>query len=482
MLTAGVSKGLGNEMGLLEAEKNLQSPLELEHHVKQGLVHGLSKIGVEGILSRDDFSKVLERSLREGVANTTGGFMSSQIGLMSKTGEIDPVTQKIAHAAIGAAEAAIMDGHPVAGAIGAVVGEMVGEMYRDQKEKEGLFNPNNEDFLEMVDQGVDIARFTAASVACLMGEDPEIAALTAGNAARYNAMFVIPSIVKGSLYVAGVALTIHEACEVYELYQTQGAEAALNRLAVDGAVIVVTGGIGKGVHKAYQVGTKMYPSAALAWEAVQAQSPVFYAMGQKIVGAKEWVKKGIVAFDEATEKLILKTRTKIAQEEGFEVSKLSHEAKQKMLGEKILKQEEDFRPKHQLKQYKEEITDLPENRVTYEKYLSERRANLTREEVMKVKDPELKQAMDNLYREGDKIGAGGTGNAIRYERETGLKVGGKDHTDKGNEYITFLEKWLKNRPSERLIINTNQIKLASDHDRLIAEQVLIHLKESLGNL
>jgi hypothetical protein len=40
----------------------------------------------------------------------------------------------------------------------------------------------------MVDQGVDIARFAAATVACLTGEDPEVAALAAGNAARYNAL------------------------------------------------------------------------------------------------------------------------------------------------------------------------------------------------------------------------------------------------------------------------------------------------------
>ena len=68
-----------------------------------------------------------------------------------------------------------------------MVGEIVGEIYRDQKEKTGEFDPDREDFQEIVDKGVDIACFTAASAACLLGEDPDLAALTAANAARYNA-------------------------------------------------------------------------------------------------------------------------------------------------------------------------------------------------------------------------------------------------------------------------------------------------------
>lgn len=102
------------------------------------------------------------------------------------------MSQKIAHATLGAAEAAIRGGNPAAGAIGAVVGEIVGEIYREQKEKAGEFDPDREDFQEIVDKGVDIARFTAASAACLLGEDPDLAVLTAANAARYNSFILKP--------------------------------------------------------------------------------------------------------------------------------------------------------------------------------------------------------------------------------------------------------------------------------------------------
>ena len=54
-------------------------------------MQGVARIGVEGVLSRDEFSAILERSLREGLANTTGGFVSSHIGVLAKTDEIDGV-------------------------------------------------------------------------------------------------------------------------------------------------------------------------------------------------------------------------------------------------------------------------------------------------------------------------------------------------------------------------------------------------------
>ena len=96
---------------------------------------------------------------------------------------------------------------------------------------------------------------------------------------------------------------------------------------------------------------------------------------------------------------------------------------------------EDFRPKHQLKQYQVKKTDVPSNRVTHEKYLSERRANLTREEALSVKDLALQKKLDKLYREHAKIDPKSTAGALRHEKETGKLVGGRSHALKTEENI-----------------------------------------------
>lgn len=60
-----------------------------------------------------------------------------------------------------------------------------------------------------------------------------------------------------------------------------------------------------------------------------------------------------------------------------------------------------------------------------------------------VKDPELKEIMDKTYRENAKVGSGSTAAAIRSEKATGELVGGKLHTQKGNDTLNELAKWMK---------------------------------------
>jgi hypothetical protein len=126
----------------------------------------------------------------------------------------------------------------------------------------------------------------------------------------------------------------------------------------------------------------------------------------------------------------------------------------------------DFRPEHPLSEYQLKTTDTPQSRATFEKYLAERRANLTREEVLTVKDEKLLEQMDWLYREKAKIPPYSTAAAYRHEKVTGELVGGSRHDLKTQESIPFLERWLKNTPS------------ASSHDRSIAEQVLKDLQNA----
>ena len=126
----------------------------------------------------------------------------------------------------------------------------------------------------------------------------------------------------------------------------------------------------------------------------------------------------------------------------------------------------DFRPEHPLSEYQLKTTDTPQNRATFERYLAERRANLTREEVLTVQDKDLWNRMDDLYREKAQVLPKSTAGAYRHEKLTGELVGGRSHDLKTKQNISFLEAYLKNTPS------------ASSHDRSIAEQVLKDLQNA----
>ncbi len=85
-----------------------------------------------------------------------------------------------------------------------------------------------------------------------------------------------------------------------------------------------------------------------------------------------------------------------------------------------------------------------------------------------TKDPDLTKFVDAQYRENATIGSGSTAAAVRYEKRTGKKVGGKDHTQKAEDGVRFLEHWLKTHPT------------ADRVDRAAAENVLRDLKNALA--
>ncbi|WP_085784439.1 DUF637 domain-containing protein [Candidatus Nucleicultrix amoebiphila] len=182
--------GLGNQLGTTFKIPVHPKTVDFMDHLQSSLIETAAQIPVEGIFSRREFSDILKGSLRLGAANLAGSYGSSHIGDAFKLDKIDALTQKLAHGALGAVSAALMEGEPITGAIGAVVGEMVGDLYREGLEGQNNGHPESEDTQALIDRGVTIARFTAATLACFTGQDPDVAALTAGNAARYNALAV----------------------------------------------------------------------------------------------------------------------------------------------------------------------------------------------------------------------------------------------------------------------------------------------------
>lgn len=75
--------------------------------------------------------------------------------------------------------------------------------------------------------------------------------------------------------------------------------------------------------------------------------------------------------------------------------------------------------------------------------------------------------MDDLYRDGAKIGSGSTADAVRYELATGQPVGGVWHTQKAQDYSKALSSWVERNPN------------ASFSDRSAATNVLRDLQNAL---
>lgn len=66
--------------------------------------------------------------------------------------------------------------------------------------------------------------------------------------------------------------------------------------------------------------------------------------------------------------------------------------------------------------------------------------------MKKAKSPELKNAVNQLYRPGAMIGDGGTASVLKFEKATGLGMAkhGKPHTIKAEITIKYLKRILKN--------------------------------------
>jgi len=89
----------------------------------------------------------------------------------------------------------------------------------------------------------------------------------------------------------------------------------------------------------------------------------------------------------------------------------------------------------------------------------------------RVVNSKLNNLVNDLYKgaKGPRpIGTGSTADAVRNELATGLSTHGRFHSQKGQEYINALMKWLRNNPN------------ASHHDRLVAQSLLDDLKAALG--
>ena len=82
-------------------------------------------------------------------------------------------------------------------------------------------------------------------------------------------------------------------------------------------------------------------------------------------------------------------------------------------------------------------------------------------------DPKLSVIMDEMYRPNAKVGSGSTAAAVRFERATGQPIAGRWHTQKAEDGVIRLQRWLQNNPT------------ALSSDRAAAENVMRDLQNAL---
>lgn len=104
------------------------------------------------------------------------------------------------------------------------------------------------------------------------------------------------------------------------------------------------------------------------------------------------------------------------------------------------------------------------NRLDHERYKQKLRKDM---EPPHVADPELADAVKNLYRDTAEEGSGSTAAAVRNERKTGQPTKGKFHSEKAEGRIRQLESWLRNHPNAR------------PGDRAAAENLLQDMKNAM---
>jgi hypothetical protein len=103
--------------------------------------------------------------------------------------------------------------------------------------------------------------------------------------------------------------------------------------------------------------------------------------------------------------------------------------------------------------------------TSFENYVDDLMAQMERPHAT---DPALNNLLNRLYRPNATVGSGSTASAVRQEAITGQPVGGKFHTQKAEESIRALQRWLNNNPNAPTV------------DRAAAENVIKDLSNALG--
>lgn len=236
------------------------SPVDMANLAKQAgqaVVNSTVSAGVSTVIyggNSSDFINSFKQGLMTAAVNKIGEKMANKIGAAYKDGDINNVVRYLAHAGAGCVMGLGLAGASgssndeslscFSGAGGAVTGELAADAYKAQKiedfaneykgiaeqlrsqgatnaQIEAIFqSPEMQDYMsqqmaQMKAVGVDLAKLTGAFSALAAGGDVSIASQTAENAAKNNALFLIPLAIL-ALKAIDVALTAKELWDIYD--------------------------------------------------------------------------------------------------------------------------------------------------------------------------------------------------------------------------------------------------------------------------
>ena len=235
ILAAGLTAGALDLAELNEAQ-NLTTAEYLQNVAKETAIQGVVHAGVDTALYGGNPGQNLLDGLRGAAASTLGADVAAKIGAAYKNGDLNYVTHKIAHAALGGAMGLATTGDAGAGAIGGAVGEMTAEAFVKGFTNKQLENPENKktlseaelkeldaDLKRMREFGVDLSKLSAGIAAALAGADVNTAAQAGGNAAENNCFFVIPIV----LELVDKGLQLYDAYQLAKALEEGNTEEAL---------------------------------------------------------------------------------------------------------------------------------------------------------------------------------------------------------------------------------------------------------------
>jgi len=206
MITASLTTAITDKLDI-NAPKNSEAfdADQLIYDIQMAAIRTTSSAAADSAVNGGNLGNNLVSGLQSAAVGVLGKHAAMEIGQEYRQGNLDYVTHKIAHAALGGAMAAATGDDIVSGAIGGAVGEATAEAFVKSFINDKLVNPEKlkhlsekeveqlkRDMVKLKEVGVDLSRLSAGLAAALVGGEVDTAAKTGGNAARNNGVVIIP--------------------------------------------------------------------------------------------------------------------------------------------------------------------------------------------------------------------------------------------------------------------------------------------------
>jgi hypothetical protein len=315
----------------LAALTDPQKQVQFMDFLQANALKSVIETPLQSLIGRVSVEDALENGFRNLGVNTVASYFAHHIGrIYGLEQKINYFEHKALHGSVGALSGWLLDSSTrglASGAIGAVVSEVVMEECREiakdkaldilaKAEKEGRSLKDGKFQIELYDalsSELAFAKLSGATVAALLGQDASIAAHTATNAVENNAI----------AQAISIGIAAYGVYDVIKTHQEEGAKAALEKVAIDGAITVVTLRYGKVI---YDVAKLSGPMAEMVWQAYILQNPafaqvmakVFAPLGKGFTKAKELYLTADGALSEAWSKGM----QKLTKREGHTVASL----------------------------------------------------------------------------------------------------------------------------------------------------------------